>query len=56
MKKLLNLKGATLLGKTEQRGVNGSIRGGYICNSDGPLVVCSKPSSCHYSNGSWSCV
>jgi hypothetical protein len=52
-KSILNLGKA--LSKAEQKSVNGSGRGGYICNAEGPIVVCRFASQCTLGSNGWYC-
>jgi hypothetical protein len=52
-KSILNLGKA--LNKVEQKQVNGGGSGGYICNAEGPIVVCRFASQCTLGPNGWYC-
>ncbi|MDY0780821.1 hypothetical protein [Tenacibaculum sp. IB213877] len=50
---ILNLGKA--LNKDEQKQVKGSGRPRYICNENGPIVVCTYPKVCTLGSNGWYC-
>ena len=52
-KQILNLGKA--LNKAEQKEVNGGVGGGYICNAEGPIVVCKHAWQCTLGSNGWYC-
>ncbi|CAM1355134.1 MULTISPECIES: hypothetical protein [Tenacibaculum] len=52
-KSILNLGNA--LNNVEQKEINGGRRPKYICNADGPIVVCTFPQTCTLGNNGWYC-
>ncbi len=52
-KQILNLGKA--LNKVEQKEVNGGASRGFICNADGPIVVCRFKSQCTLGPNGWYC-
>ena len=52
-KTILNL--GNTLNKVEQKEINGGFGKGYICNHDGPIVVCRFASECTEGPNGWYC-